>query len=92
MIPLLLVMLPFASAKTDPVQQFELEKRKNCDSESCVTFYADGGCTSGRTIGSYKPDCTGACFRYDSFASIKVSGSTIWVCRERVPYHWNSSC
>lgn len=86
LITLLLVLLPFASANTDTVQQSGLEKRKNCDSELCVTFYADGGCTSGRTIGSYKPDCTGACSRYDSFASIKVSGSTIWVCGERPSY------
>ncbi|KAH7410526.1 hypothetical protein DE146DRAFT_361362 [Phaeosphaeria sp. MPI-PUGE-AT-0046c] len=78
MIPLLLALTPVASADPIPTQESGIEKRKACDGESCVTYYADGGCTSGRTLGSYKPDCTGACFRYDSFTSIKVSGSAIW--------------
>lgn len=77
MIPLLLALLPFALANIVPAQQSGLEKRKNCDSESCITFYADGRCTSGYTIGSYKPNCTGACFLYDSFASIEISGSKL---------------
>jgi hypothetical protein len=79
-VPFLLFLTPLASADPIPAPDSGLEKRKNCDNDACVTYYADGGCTSGRDLGSYKPDCTGACFVYDSFSSIKVAGSVIWVC------------
>ncbi|KAF3912607.1 hypothetical protein AA313_de0205743 [Arthrobotrys entomopaga] len=38
----------------------------------CVQFYTGGGC-SGNSI-KYQPDCSGACYRYDSFTGIKASG------------------
>jgi hypothetical protein len=39
----------------------------------CVKFYGNGECKGG-ALGSYKPDCTGACFRYNSFGSLSVGG------------------
>ncbi|KAF3307657.1 hypothetical protein TWF173_002623 [Orbilia oligospora] len=39
----------------------------------CVKFWTGAtGCTG--TFLSYKPDCSGACFKYDSFTGIKASG------------------
>lgn len=39
----------------------------------CVKYYASGNC-NGNPLGSYKPDCSGACFRFSSFGSIGVGG------------------
>ncbi|KAF3911934.1 hypothetical protein ABW20_dc0108169 [Dactylellina cionopaga] len=40
----------------------------------CVEFWAggSGGCNGPKL--SYRPDCSGACFHYDSFTGIRVSG------------------
>jgi hypothetical protein len=40
----------------------------------CVKFYSKPGCNGLDTIGSFRPDCTGACFSFDSFTSIEASG------------------
>ena len=53
----------------------DLVKRKDCEGEECVWYYKDQGCTKGLSLGSYKPDCSGACFQYDSFGSIGVKGA-----------------
>ena len=54
-----------------------LEERSACDSHACVTYYSDNGCTPGLSLGSYKPDCSGHCFQYNSFSSIQVGGSIV---------------
>ncbi|KAH8730669.1 hypothetical protein GQ44DRAFT_672452 [Phaeosphaeriaceae sp. PMI808] len=54
-----------------------LVARKDCDNHACISYYKDGGCTDGLKLGSYKPDCSGACFRYDQFSSILVSANVI---------------
>ncbi|MCJ1456928.1 hypothetical protein MMC28_007294 [Mycoblastus sanguinarius] len=58
-------------------QALSLDKRAACNSDACVTYYSDSGCTDGLALGSYKPDCSGHCFQYSSFSSIEVAGSTI---------------
>lgn len=68
-----LATLPFILTHPSSV----VEKRAACDSHACVTYYSDNGCTSGLSLGSFKPDCTGHCFQYSSFSSIKVAGNTI---------------
>jgi hypothetical protein len=38
----------------------------------CVYYYPDE--FFNKPIGSYKPDCSGACFVYDSFAGLGIAG------------------
>jgi hypothetical protein len=52
-----------------------LSKRAPCNSDACITYFSDNGCTNGLERGSYKPDCSGHCFQYDSFSSIRISAS-----------------
>ena len=52
-----------------------LSKRRDCDSAACVTYFSDNGCTDGLALGSYRPDCSGHCFQYSSFGSIRVAGN-----------------
>ena len=64
---------------TDPASNVTtsngLVKRADCEGEECVTYYKDQGCTAGLALGSYKPDCSGHCFQYDSFGSLSVKGN-----------------
>ncbi|KKK12603.1 hypothetical protein P175DRAFT_0500889 [Aspergillus ochraceoroseus IBT 24754] len=54
-----------------------LDKRADCDTHTCITYYSDSGCTRGLERGSYKPDCSGNCFRFDSFSSIQVAANVL---------------
>ena len=62
---------PAANATTSNA----LMKRADCEDGECVTYYKDQGCTSSLALGSYKPDCSGHCFQYDSFGSLSVKGN-----------------
>ncbi|KAL3476992.1 hypothetical protein BJX99DRAFT_257894 [Aspergillus californicus] len=53
------------------------QKRVDCDNHACITYYSDSGCIYGLERGSYRPDYSGACFRFDSFSSIHLSANTI---------------
>ena len=71
-----ILALPAHSSEPD-LHTNELVSRANCDNSACITYFSDGGCTNGRALGSYKPDCSGACFRYSSFSSIRVQANTV---------------
>lgn len=52
-----------------------LMRRRECGSGArgeCVIYYSGSDCTG--TLGSYAPDCTGNCFQYSSFNSLKTNG------------------
>jgi hypothetical protein len=63
---LALTLLPLASAAN-------CQNSPGVANGQCVKFYGNGEC-KGSALGSYKPDCTGACFRYNSFGSLNVGG------------------
>jgi hypothetical protein len=71
-----------APASTDlnsiAVDASNLVARDSCDNGSgqCVTYYSQSGYNG--VVSSYKPDCSGACFQYDSFQSLGTNGNIIY--------------
>jgi hypothetical protein len=64
---LALALLPLASAA-------DCQNSPGVANGQCVKFYGGNGECKGNPLGSYKPDCTGSCFQYNSFGSLKVAG------------------
>lgn len=71
-----ILALPAHSSEPD-LNSPALVPRASCDSSACITYFSDSGCTNGRALGSYKPDCTGHCFQYSTFSSIRVQANTV---------------
>jgi hypothetical protein len=40
----------------------------------CVKYFSTANCAGSFKLGEYKPDCSGSCFKYDSFQAIHVGG------------------
>ncbi|KAM5343351.1 hypothetical protein ACJ41O_011888 [Fusarium nematophilum] len=53
----------------------KLVTREDCDAGQCVIFFSGVDCTG--ELGNFKPDCTGACFRFYQFASITTEGTRV---------------
>ncbi|KAH7410527.1 hypothetical protein DE146DRAFT_361367 [Phaeosphaeria sp. MPI-PUGE-AT-0046c] len=72
-----LAALASADLATPPVVSPNLHARDSCANGSgqCVSFYSQSGCQG--VISSYKPDCSGACFRYNSFQSLHTVGNIL---------------
>ena len=72
---LLAIATAFLSATASPTHKHP--KRADCENSGCALYYSDDTCTDGLELGSFKPDCTGACFQFSSFNSVGVAGTII---------------
>ena len=73
----LTTILALPAPEPDLTTTSTLVTRAACDTHACITYFSDGGCIGGLALGSYRPDCSGACFRYSSFSSIRIMGNTV---------------
>ncbi|KAJ8111212.1 hypothetical protein OPT61_g6143 [Boeremia exigua] len=66
---------PSSEIEPENAKNPTLVARRECGSGAraeCVTYYSGAGCSGA--LGHYAPDCTGHCFQYDSFSSLKTVG------------------
>ncbi|KAF4969346.1 hypothetical protein FSARC_3421 [Fusarium sarcochroum] len=79
-----------AAPTEDAASLNKLTAREACSDGQCVTYFSQPGC-SGK-LGNFKPDCTGACFQFSSFSSVRSAGTGIPIAGTACKIYSDANC